>query len=108
MSYRRKTFADLIPSSFKQEPPWQTILRSSPCFFVFAKVRPVMTSCSPVHLACDHPSLVTSSLLVDKDAMNDKVTEPKPDEPDQADELADLLGGLRMAAGKNCEVCFIK
>jgi len=40
--------------------------------------------------------------------MDDKIMGPKPDEPDQADELADLLGGLGVAGGRKCEVCFIK
>ena len=62
-----------------------------------------------VKLACDHPSLVTASLLIDKEAIDDRPIEPnKAAEPDQADELADLLGGLGVAGGKKCEVCFVK
>ena len=55
--------------------------------------------------ACDHPSLVTSSLWVDMDAIENK---PGLSEPDQADELADMLGGLGVVGGKTCQVCFIK
>ena len=58
--------------------------------------------------ACDHPSLVASSLLVDIDAIENKGQGPGVNETDQADELADLLGGLGVVGGKKCQVCFIR
>ncbi len=51
---------------------------------------------------------MTASLSVDKEAIDDRPVETKHDEPDQADELADLLGGLGVVNGKKCEVCFVK
>ncbi|KAK4687668.1 hypothetical protein P7C73_g2453, partial [Tremellales sp. Uapishka_1] len=58
--------------------------------------------------ACDHPSLVTASLAIDKDAIDNKPVDPKMDERDEGDELADMLGGLGVAGGKKCQVCFIE
>ena len=58
--------------------------------------------------ACDHPSLVTSSLSIDKEAIDNRLEDVKPEEPDEADELVDLLGGLGVAGGKKCEVCYVK
>lgn len=51
---------------------------------------------------------MTSSLLIDKDAIDNEPLERRLGELDQADELADLLGGLGVADGKNCDVCFTK
>ncbi len=62
----------------------------------------------PFITACDHPSLVTASLQVDKDAIDNKAAENREDDPDQADELADLLGGLGVDNAKACELCFKK
>jgi len=45
-------------------------------------------------------------LGIDKDAIDDGSVEPKISTPDQADELADMLGGLGVIGGKKCEVCF--
>ncbi|WVQ82473.1 hypothetical protein IAT38_004602 [Cryptococcus sp. DSM 104549] len=68
--------------------------------------------------ACVHPTLVTKSISTDADAIGatasagasrvsssqNLVEAPK----DDADDLADLLGGLGVAKGKTCQMCFIK
>ena len=56
--------------------------------------------------ACDHPSLVAHSLSEDKDALESKAA--PAEEKDEADDLANLLGGLGVAGGAKCEVCFIQ
>ena len=56
---------------------------------------------------CDHPSLVASALSVDADALENKGAQSQA-EPDHADELADLLGGLIVDKGKTCELCYVK
>jgi hypothetical protein len=56
-------------------------------------------------LACDHPALVTAALTIDKDAIDSISAD---NEPDQGDELADLLGGLDVAEGAKCQICFTK
>lgn len=61
--------------------------------------------------ACVHPSLVTKSLDTDVDAITDAVSKSSisaAPEKDEADELADLLGGLGVAKGKTCQMCFVK
>ncbi|WVQ97656.1 hypothetical protein IAU59_004770 [Kwoniella sp. CBS 9459] len=70
----------------------------------------VLTLLLRLRQACVHPSLVTKSLSVDAEAIADGGTQPKEvtEAPDQADELADLLGGLGVASGKTCQMCFVK
>ncbi|WWC86455.1 uncharacterized protein L201_001332 [Kwoniella dendrophila CBS 6074] len=69
----------------------------------------VLTLLLRLRQACVHPSLVTKSLTTDPDAIGDAETQPKEVEvTDQADELADLLGGLGVAKGKTCQMCFVK
>ncbi|WWC66176.1 uncharacterized protein I206_100077 [Kwoniella pini CBS 10737] len=69
----------------------------------------VLTMLLRLRQACVHPSLVTKSLTTDSDALGDAQTQPKEVETtDQADELADLLGGLGVAGGKTCQMCFVK
>ena len=58
-------------------------------------------------IACDHPSLVTKSIVYDKEALENKPA-GREDEPDQADELADMLGGLGVNEGKACEMCLTR
>lgn len=57
--------------------------------------------------ACDHPSLCASALSVDADALDNKPVDAKED-VDQADELADLLGGLGVGAERTCDICATK
>ncbi|RWA10520.1 hypothetical protein EKO27_g4581 [Xylaria grammica] len=52
--------------------------------------------------ACNHPKLVEGKLEKDKDALSEE-TRPKKNDAD-VDALADLLGGLDVAA-KHCEIC---
>lgn len=56
--------------------------------------------------ACDHPSLVTKSLNVDKDALANDIAQPNVDvqDADQADDLADALAGLGLSKRK-CDIC---
>lgn len=54
--------------------------------------------------ACDHPSLVTKALGVDKDALENQPTKDSDD--GEGDDLADLMSGLGMSAQKKCEICF--
>ncbi|WVF70244.1 hypothetical protein IAT40_005033 [Kwoniella sp. CBS 6097] len=70
----------------------------------------VLTLLLRLRQACVHPSLVTKSLSVDAEAIADGTAQPKEvtEAPDQADELADLLGGLDVASGKTCQMCFVK
>lgn len=56
-------------------------------------------------LACDHPSLVTKSLVTDQDAIANQTANTTADESD--DELADLLGGLAVAKEQKCDICFV-
>ncbi|WWC58824.1 uncharacterized protein I303_101368 [Kwoniella dejecticola CBS 10117] len=70
----------------------------------------VLTMLLRLRQACVHPSLVTKSLITDSDALSGEAqSQPKEEEKtDQADELADLLGGLGVAGGKTCQMCFVK
>ncbi|WRT64369.1 uncharacterized protein IL334_001301 [Kwoniella shivajii] len=69
----------------------------------------VLTMLLRLRQACVHPSLVTKSLTLDTDAITDSASQPKElESPDQADELADLLGGLGVESGKTCQMCFVK
>lgn len=57
-------------------------------------------------VACNHPSLVTKDLKTDKDAIEPKAASSKGgDSDDEADDLADMFGGLGVSSGKKCEVC---
>nr|KIR45923.1 hypothetical protein I312_04893 [Cryptococcus bacillisporus CA1280] len=71
----------------------------------------VLTLLLRLRQACVHPSLVTKSLDTDVDAITDAVSKSSistAPEKDEADELADLLGGLGVAKGKTCQMCFVK
>ncbi|WVQ61960.1 uncharacterized protein L199_000093 [Kwoniella botswanensis] len=69
----------------------------------------VLTMLLRLRQACVHPLLVTKSLTTDSDAIGDAATQPKEVETaDQADELADLLGGLGVGSGKTCQLCYVK
>ncbi|WVR06061.1 hypothetical protein IAU60_003089 [Kwoniella sp. DSM 27419] len=71
----------------------------------------VLTMLLRLRQACVHPSLVTKSVATDVDAIADEASKPKEvlaEALDQADELADLLGGLGVASGKTCQMCFVK
>ena len=49
---------------------------------------------------------MTKAVKADKDAIEPKATSSKGDHSDdEADELADMLGGLGVSSGKKCEVC---
>lgn len=65
-----------------------------------------------ISIACSHPALVTKALAVDSDATTDGNSQSNPGDgstmKDEADQLADLLGGMGVAGGKACEVCFVK
>jgi SNF2 family DNA or RNA helicase len=54
--------------------------------------------------ACDHPSLCATALSVDAEAIDSKDANAKEDR-DEADDLADLLGGLGVGGVRKCEVC---
>ncbi|EMD93544.1 hypothetical protein COCC4DRAFT_48968 [Bipolaris maydis ATCC 48331] len=63
--------------------------------------------------ACDHPNLTKSNVRADKDALTTGSkssatagfqTPRKPSARDDADDLADLLGGLSVAT-KRCDIC---
>ena len=51
---------------------------------------------SRAHVACDHPSLVTASFAQDVAA-----------DTNDADDLADLLGGLGVQEGAKCSICYV-
>lgn len=49
---------------------------------------------------------MTKDVKADKDAIEPKAALSKGDDSDdEADELADMLGGLGVSGGKKCEVC---
>lgn len=54
--------------------------------------------------ACDHPSLVTKSLEVDKEALTNDAA--KDAEVDEGDALADALAGLGLGKRK-CTICLV-
>lgn len=54
--------------------------------------------------ACDHPILVSKSFASDPDALVPKVPNEVEDK-DEADELADLFGGLGVAKAPKCTIC---
>ena len=57
--------------------------------------------------ACNHPSLVSQDYRKDKEAVEPKAAQPDMDLDDgDADELADLIGGMGLAgATKCCQLC---
>jgi len=55
--------------------------------------------------ACDHPVLVSKSFASDPDAIAPKSTNPTKEDSDEADELADLFGGLGVAKALKCTIC---
>ncbi|WVQ77121.1 hypothetical protein IAR50_006804 [Cryptococcus sp. DSM 104548] len=67
----------------------------------------VLTLLLRLRQACVHPSLVINSLDTDEALGEDIVAKAAPVK-DEADELADLLGGLGVAKGKTCAICFVK
>ena len=69
----------------------------------------VLTMLLRLRQACDHPSLVTNSISMDKDAIQNENQAPDNElESDEADELADMLGGLGVDEEKKCQLCFVK
>lgn len=58
-------------------------------------------------IACDHPSLVISKLTTDLDAIaSTEVSPVGRDEADvEADDLASLLGGLKVEGTSTCSIC---
>ncbi|KAL7419356.1 hypothetical protein Q5752_006194 [Cryptotrichosporon argae] len=62
----------------------------------------VLTMLLRLRQACDHPTLVASKLATDAEALESKAAA----DADEADELADMLGGLGVATGKKCEICY--
>ena len=54
--------------------------------------------------ACDHPVLVSKSFVSDPDAIAPKAINDKEDK-DEADELADLFGGLGVEKAPKCTIC---
>ncbi|BEJ17181.1 hypothetical protein CspHIS471_0605820 [Cutaneotrichosporon sp. HIS471] len=64
----------------------------------------VLTLLLRMRQACDHPSLVTKSLGVDKEALENKAGDSESD--DEADDLADMLAGMGMSGQRKCEICF--
>ncbi|ODO05828.1 hypothetical protein I350_04889 [Cryptococcus amylolentus CBS 6273] len=67
----------------------------------------VLTLLLRLRQACVHPSLVTNSLDMGEALEADDVAKAAPVK-DEADELADMLGGLGVAKGKTCSICFVK
>ncbi len=71
----------------------------------------VLTLLLRMRQACDHPSLVTASLTIDKDAIDLKpaTANDEPDVEEAADDLADLLGGLGVDGSESkvpkCGIC---
>lgn len=53
--------------------------------------------------ACNHPSLVSEDYKKDRDAVEPKGGNSQGD--DDADELADMLGGLGLSQTKRCQFC---
>jgi len=53
--------------------------------------------------ACNHPSLVSEDYKKDKEAVDPKAASSQGDE--DANELADLLGGLGLSQTKRCQFC---
>lgn len=58
-----------------------------------------------VPTACDHPVLVSKSFASDPDAIAPKSTNAAKEDSDEADELADLFGGLGVAKTFKCTIC---
>lgn len=55
--------------------------------------------------ACNHPSLVSKDYRQDKEAVDPKAAKDDDDVGDNADDLADLMGGLGLANAKRCTLC---
>ena len=72
----------------------QGMLRSNLCLFA------ILTSAG----ACNHPSLVSKNFTEDRDAVDPKAAKAGED-VDEADELADLFGGMGMSSARKCQVC---
>lgn len=51
-----------------------------------------------IHVACDHPQLVTASLDEDPDAFDTEGVEAAEESSGAVDDIADLLGKLEVAA----------
>lgn len=75
----------------------------SPFYFVFARVRTTYAFNADGQ-ACDHPSLVTKSLDVDRDALENEPA--KEDGDKEGDDLAAMMSGLGVTGQKKCEICF--
>ncbi len=67
---------------------------------------PLVRYNSSYSLACNHPSLVSQDYRKDKEAVEPKAAKNDDDVDDNADELADLFGGLGLAKSeKRCQMC---
>ncbi|WVO16853.1 hypothetical protein L204_104539 [Cryptococcus depauperatus] len=79
---------------------------------VNANYTSVLTLLLRLRQACVHPSLVTRSMNSDADMITDEIpasiTLDTTSTRDEADDLADILGGLRVVKGKTCKMCFVK
>ncbi|PSR75765.1 hypothetical protein PHLCEN_2v8882 [Hermanssonia centrifuga] len=61
---------------------------------------------SKSYTTCNHPSLVSQDYRKDKEAVEPKAAKNDDDVDDNADELADLFGGLGLAKSeKRCQIC---
>lgn len=65
----------------------------------------VLTMLLRLRQACDHPSLVTKTLGVDKDALQNSILQ-SDESDDAADDLANMMSGLGVSSSKKCEICF--
>lgn len=63
----------------------------------------VLTMLLRMRQACDHPSLVASSLQTDIDAIDSR---PSAQAEEEATELADMFGGLGVGGEAKCDICF--
>ena len=57
-----------------------------------------------MHLACNHPSLVSKDFSADRDAVEPRAVKESQD-LDDADDLADLFGAMGMSASRKCQLC---
>ncbi|KAJ3534788.1 hypothetical protein NM688_g7079 [Phlebia brevispora] len=55
--------------------------------------------------ACNHPSLVSKDYRQDKEAVEPKAAKDDDDVGENADDLADMMGGLGLGNGKRCQMC---
>lgn len=65
----------------------------------------ILTMLLRLRQACDHPELVSQSFSADPDAIAPAPPATSTEEDKEADELADLLGGLSVGKRATCTVC---